>query len=100
MFDPSDGQVFEQIPRSQAADIDQAAQAARAAFNGPWGFGCWQRLRGQTRRRRVPEPDPRGAGGGVELPFGGVKSSGYGRENGFEALLGSTTLKTVAMAHG
>jgi hypothetical protein len=37
-----------------------------------------------------------GAGGGVELPFGGVKSSGYGREKGFEALYGFTTLKTVA----
>ena len=41
-----------------------------------------------------------GAGGGVELPFGGVKSSGYGREKGFEALLGFTTLKTVAIKHG
>ena len=41
-----------------------------------------------------------GAGGGVELPFGGVKSSGYGRENGFEALYGFTTLKTVAIRHG
>ena len=41
-----------------------------------------------------------GAGGGVELPFGGVKSSGYGREKGFEALLGFTTLKTVAVKHG
>ncbi len=41
-----------------------------------------------------------GAGGGVELPFGGVKSSGYGREKGFEALLGFTTLKTVAVRHG
>jgi aldehyde dehydrogenase (NAD+) len=38
-----------------------------------------------------------GAGGGVELPFGGVKSSGYGREKGFEALYGFTTLKTVAI---
>ncbi len=41
-----------------------------------------------------------GAAGGVELPFGGVKSSGYGREKGFEALLGFTTLKTVALKHG
>ena len=40
-----------------------------------------------------------GAGGGVELPFGGVKHSGYGREKGFEALYGFTT-KTVAIRHG
>ena len=41
-----------------------------------------------------------GAAGGVELPFGGVKSSGHGREKGFEALYGFTVLKTVAMRHG
>lgn len=41
-----------------------------------------------------------GAGGGVEIPFGGVKSSGYGREKGFEALYGFTTLKSVAIRHG
>ena len=41
-----------------------------------------------------------GAGGGVELPFGGVKSSGYGREKGMAALYGFTTLKTVAIRHG
>jgi aldehyde dehydrogenase (NAD+) len=41
-----------------------------------------------------------GAGGGVELPFGGVGRSGYGREKGFEALLGFTRLKTVAARHG
>jgi aldehyde dehydrogenase (NAD+) len=40
-----------------------------------------------------------GAGGGVELPFGGVRQSGYGREKGFEALYGFTTLKTVAIRH-
>ena len=41
-----------------------------------------------------------GAGGGIELPFGGVKHSGYGREKGFEALYGFTTLKTVVLRHG
>ena len=41
-----------------------------------------------------------GAGGGVELPFGGFKASGHGREKGFEALYGFTALKTVAIRHG
>jgi len=41
-----------------------------------------------------------GAGGGVELPFGGVGLSGHGREKGFEALYGFSTLKTVAAFHG
>lgn len=40
-----------------------------------------------------------GAGGGVELPFGGSRQSGYGREKGFEALYGFTTLKTIAIRH-
>lgn len=41
-----------------------------------------------------------GAGGGVELPFGGVGKSGHGREKGFEALYGMSALKTVAARHG
>ena len=41
-----------------------------------------------------------GAGGGVELPFGGMKGSGFGREKGFEALYGFSTLKTIAIRHG
>ena len=41
-----------------------------------------------------------GAGGGVELPFGGVGKSGHGREKGFEALYGFSVLKTVAAWHG
>jgi aldehyde dehydrogenase (NAD+) len=40
-----------------------------------------------------------GAGGGIELPFGGVKASGWGREKGFEALYGFTVLKTVSIKH-
>ena len=41
-----------------------------------------------------------GAGGGVELPFGGMGKSGHGREKGFEALYGFSVLKTVAAYHG
>ncbi|MFN4099725.1 MAG: aldehyde dehydrogenase family protein [Pararhodobacter sp.] len=41
-----------------------------------------------------------GAGGGVELPFGGIGKSGHGREKGFEALYGFSQLKTVATWHG
>ncbi|HVY51035.1 MAG TPA: aldehyde dehydrogenase family protein [Devosia sp.] len=41
-----------------------------------------------------------GAGGGVELPFGGTGKSGFGREKGMEALYGFSILKTVAAWHG
>ncbi|KMO35419.1 aldehyde dehydrogenase [Methylobacterium tarhaniae] len=41
-----------------------------------------------------------GAGGGVELPFGGVKGSGHGREKGFEALYGFGAMKMIAIKHG
>jgi aldehyde dehydrogenase (NAD+) len=36
-----------------------------------------------------------GAGGGVELPFGGFRKSGYGREKGIEALDAYTATKTI-----
>jgi aldehyde dehydrogenase (NAD+) len=40
-----------------------------------------------------------GAGGGVELPFGGYRKSGFGREKGVEGLIQYTQLKTVLINH-
>ncbi len=37
------------------------------------------------------------AGGGVELPFGGFRKSGYGREKGVEALDAYTATKTIVV---
>jgi aldehyde dehydrogenase (NAD+) len=87
------------------ADEDEAIELANGTHFGLVA-GIWTRDGGRQLRmaRRVRSGqifiNNYGAGGGVELPFGGMKSSGYGREKGFEALLGFTTLKTVAIKHG
>ncbi len=86
-------------------DEDHAAQLANGTDFGLVA-GVWTRDGARQFRmaRRIRSGqvfiNNYGAGGGVELPFGGVKSSGYGREKGFEALYGFTTLKTVAIRHG
>ncbi len=86
-------------------DEDHAVQLANATRFGLVA-GIWTRDGSRQLRmaKRVQSGqvfvNNYGAGGGVELPFGGVKSSGYGREKGFEALYGFTTLKTVAIKHG
>ena len=41
-----------------------------------------------------------GAGGGIELPFGGFKKSGHGREKGFEALYDMSATKMIVFNHG
>ena len=38
-----------------------------------------------------------GVGGGVELPFGGMKQSGYGRGKGVDALLAYSQIKNVCV---
>ena len=85
-------------------DEDHAVELANATRFGLVA-GVWTRDGARQFRmaRRVKSGqvfiNNYGAGGGVELPFGGYKSSGYGREKGFEALYGFTVLKTVAVRH-
>ena len=95
-------------PVLSAMPFDDEADAIRLANATDFGLvaGVWTRDGGrQLRMARAVQSgqvfiNNYGAGGGVELPFGGVKRSGYGREKGFEALHGFTTLKTVVLHHG
>src|SRR5215218_7353378 len=87
--------------------FDGEVDAMRIANGTAYGLvaGVWTRDGGrQLRMARKLQcgqvfVNNYGAGGGVELPFGGVKHSGHGREKGFEALYGFSTLKTVAIHH-
>ena len=84
---------------THAVDLANATQFGLVA--GVWTTDGSRQFR-MARRLRSGQVfiNNYGAGGGVELPFGGVKSSGHGREKGFEALYGFSTLKTVAIKHG
>jgi aldehyde dehydrogenase (NAD+) len=95
-------------PVLAAMPFDTEEEAIRLANGTDYGLvaGVW--TRDGARQLRVARKlrcgqvfvNNYGAGGGVELPFGGVKSSGHGREKGFEALMGFTVLKTIAVKHG
>ena len=83
------------------------AEAVAIANGTPYGLvaGVW--TRDGSRALRLARAlqcgqvfvNNYGAGGGIELPFGGVRHSGHGREKGFEALYGFSVLKTVAIRH-
>ena len=78
-----------------ANSTDYGLMAAVWTENG----GCQQRVSKAIKAGQV-YINAFGAGGGVELPFGGVKRSGHGREKGFLALEEMSTTKTVINYHG
>jgi aldehyde dehydrogenase (NAD+) len=96
------GPVLSVIP------FDDEADAIRVANGTPYGLvaGVWTgdaaRSMRVARAMRCGQVfvNGYGAGGGIELPFGGVKKSGHGREKGFEALYEFSASKTIVVNHG
>ena len=88
--------------------FDGENDAVRIANGTKYGLaaGVWSENGGRqmrvAKRLRAGQVfvNAYGAGGGIELPFGGFKHSGHGREKGFEALREYTVAKTVVFKHG
>ena len=95
-------------PVLAALPFEDEADAVRLANATEYGLvaGIWTRDAGRLMRvaKRVKCGqiflNSYGAGGGIELPFGGVKKSGHGREKGFEAMLEFCATKTLVFNHG
>jgi acyl-CoA reductase-like NAD-dependent aldehyde dehydrogenase len=86
-------------------DVEEAAQIANRTQYGLVA-GIWTRdinkamaLASSVKSGQV-FINTYGAGGGVELPFGGYKKSGYGREKGLESLASYTQVKNVCIKWG
>ncbi|MBF9232228.1 aldehyde dehydrogenase family protein [Microvirga sp. BT350] len=91
-----------------ATPFEDEAEAVRLANGTAYGLAAGVWTRDAMRSTRVARAmrvgqvfvNCYGAGGGVELPFGGFGRSGHGREKGFEGLVEFTTTRTLVIAHG
>jgi aldehyde dehydrogenase (NAD+) len=96
------GPVLAAMPFSDEADAIRLANAT------PYGLlaAVWTQHSGRLHRVAKAVKAGQvfmncyGAGGGVELPFGGTKRSGHGREKGLLALEELSSTKTLVHFHG
>lgn len=96
------GPVLAVIPFDDEEDAIRIANGTEyGLIAGVWTENGGRQLR-MAKKLRVGQVylNGYGAGGGIELPFGGFKRSGHGREKGFEALKEYTVAKTVVFNHG
>jgi len=96
------GPVLSAIPFEDEADGIRLANSTEFGLvAGIWsGNGARQMRVAKAMRCGQVFVNGYGAGGGIELPFGGVKKSGHGREKGLEALREFSHAKTVVFKHG
>ena len=95
------GPVLSVIPFVDEADAIAAANGTDfGLIAGVWSQDGKRALR-VARKIKAGQVyvNAYGAGGGIELPFGGVRKSGHGREKGMAALHDFTTLKTLIVKH-
>ena len=107
--DPSATIAREEVfgPVLSLFSFDGEEEAVRLANGTDYGLvaGIWTkdgaRQHRMAKRVRAGQVfvNGYGAGGGIELPFGGFKRSGHGREKGFEALYDMSATKTVVFNH-
>jgi aldehyde dehydrogenase (NAD+) len=99
-------EVFGPVLAAQVFDSEEEAVALANGTEFGLVAGVWTRdgARQQRLARRIVSGQVfvncYGAGGGVELPFGGTKRSGHGREKGLMALEELSTTKTIVNYFG
>ncbi|MEV6539085.1 aldehyde dehydrogenase family protein [Streptomyces sp. NPDC051665] len=89
-------------------DFDDTEEALAIANDTPYGLASYVWTRDLDKALRMAEGiragqvyvNATGVGTGIELPFGGYKHSGWGREKGLEALASYTQTKNVCIGFG
>ncbi len=95
------GPVLSALPFSGESDAIRLANATEYGLvAGLWTENGSRQTR-VSRALRVGQVfiNCYGAGGGIELPFGGFKRSGHGRGKGFAAMHEFTTLQTITQKY-